>query len=412
MDIYWLRIYPSVFLWNKKQCGFMYDTEQNKGFEFANSGVVKQICNKLNNVDNLYCVEIAEKYFNDSDFTSWVYGIVKNGMGSISEKRETEVKPISLPPILNLYRNIRRGKRLPEYVGRRIQEYLHEVVIYLNGCKTDKDYAKQFVYKPNCSAVLPIEKLQAFLVSLSHKSVIRLAGDNIFGYPEIASVVDMARSKSIKLYCHITCKDIIGAKIPNPLVYSDVAFNVLCNITDNTRKEIGEAIQILNSFNNNIKWEFIVESDADCKAVDEIVRELSLGGSSIILTPFFTGDNLLFFEKNVFLTKEDVQALCLSKRNVFAHQILNTNKFGKLTIFPNGEVYANINHPPIGMIDTPINDMIYKELSKGVSWLDIRDQEPCESCVYQWLCPSPTNYEIAMKRANSCSFISIAEVIK
>jgi hypothetical protein len=32
----------------------------------------------------------------------------------------------------------------------------------------------------------------------------------------------------------------------------------------------------------------------------------------------------------------------------------------------------------------------------------IRNQTPCDDCVYQWLCPSPSDYEIAISRPNLC----------
>lgn len=46
--------------------------------------------------------------------------------------------------------------------------------------------------------------------------------------------------------------------------------------------------------------------------------------------------------------------------------------------------------------------MIYREMIEGHSWLRIRNQEPCCSCIYQWFCPSPSNYELAIGRSNLC----------
>jgi hypothetical protein len=39
----------------------------------------------------------------------------------------------------------------------------------------------------------------------------------------------------------------------------------------------------------------------------------------------FDGQNIHFFEKYVFTTQNDFLLLNLSKRNVFAHQAINTN---------------------------------------------------------------------------------------
>ena len=32
----------------------------------------------------------------------------------------------------------------------------------------------------------------------------------------------------------------------------------------------------------------------------------------------------------------------------------------------------------------------------------VRDFTPCKDCIYQWLCPSPSNYEIVIGRSNLC----------
>ena len=92
----------------------------------------------------------------------------------------------------------------------------------------------------------------------------------------------------------------------------------------------------------------------------------------------------------------------MSKRDIFIRQTLNISYFGKLYIEPDGKVYANLDNAPLGMIDDSPHDLVYKELTEGHSWLHIRDQEPCRECVYQWLCPSPSNYERVIGKPDLC----------
>ena len=47
-------------------------------------------------------------------------------------------------------------------------------------------------------------------------------------------------------------------------------------------------------------------------------------------------------------------------------------------------------------------EIISKEIAEGQSWLRIRNQFPCNACNYQWLCPSPSDYETAIGRPNLC----------
>lgn len=54
----------------------------------------------------------------------------------------------------------------------------------------------------------------------------------------------------------------------------------------------------------------------------------------------------------------------------------------------------------------PLPKMVYQRMipiwEEGKSWFNIRNQPPCNSCIYQWLCPPPSNYEIAIGRPNLC----------
>jgi pseudo-rSAM protein len=82
---------------------------------------------------------------------------------------------------------------------------------------------------------------------------------------------------------------------------------------------------------------------------------------------------------------------------------MNLYNYGKINIMPNGDAYANLNCPALGNIYTDsIYDIVHKEVEEGKSWLCIRDQAPCNSCVYQWLCPPPSNYEMDIGRPNLC----------
>lgn len=82
---------------------------------------------------------------------------------------------------------------------------------------------------------------------------------------------------------------------------------------------------------------------------------------------------------------------------------MNTHFFGILTIFANGEVHGNVNDMPLGNIsDTVLLDLIAEEMKTKLSWRRIRDKQPCCDCLYQYLCPSPSNYEIVMNKQNLC----------
>ena len=87
---------------------------------------------------------------------------------------------------------------------------------------------------------------------------------------------------------------------------------------------------------------------------------------------------------------QDILAAPIDRKTIFRHRTLNDNFFGKLTIYPSGEVYANVNCSVLGNIqDLSLKELLYKEITEGNAWLRIRGNEkPCNQCVNRDLCPS------------------------
>lgn len=86
---------------------------------------------------------------------------------------------------------------------------------------------------------------------------------------------------------------------------------------------------------------------------------------------------------------------------------MNENFFGKLTIMPNGDVYANVNANVLGNLKSnSLNELVYKEISQKESWFLKRENKPCSDCAYKLLCPSPSNYELAIGKMNLCNILS------
>lgn len=95
---------------------------------------------------------------------------------------------------------------------------------------------------------------------------------------------------------------------------------------------------------------------------------------------------------------QDILAAPIDRKTIFRHRTLNDNFFGKLTIYPSGEVYANVNCSVLGNIqDSSLKELLYKEITEGNAWLRIRGNEkPCNQCVNRDLCPSISNYELVI----------------
>lgn len=152
---------------------------------------------------------------------------------------------------------------------------------------------------------------------------------------------------------------------------------------------------------NKVSLSFLVRNLKENVIVEKIIDNCGIEDTRII--PFYTKDNLDFFEKYVYLDETDILKNVMTKREIFAKQLLNTNDYGRLLLFPNGDVYGNLNANKMGNIyEEPVCEILLNELFAKQSWFRVRNEEPCCRCLYQWLCPSPSNYEFMIGKPNLC----------
>ncbi len=165
-----------------------------------------------------------------------------------------------------------------------------------------------------------------------------------------------------------------------------------------------ETQALLKAQDNSYEFVFYVENEEHVRLVESLILRYDI--EKYVLSPVYTKNNIEFFTENVFLTSEDILSIPICMKELFKRQVLNNNDFGRFTIQPNGDVYANRHHPALGNISVhSIYYLIQKEIKEGRSWLRIRNQSPCNQCAYQWLCPSPSDYEIEIGRSNLCHVI-------
>ena len=101
---------------------------------------------------------------------------------------------------------------------------------------------------------------------------------------------------------------------------------------------------------------------------------------------------------------DDIFYRSISYREIFRNQKLNSNLFGHLYVLPNGDVFSNLAQKPIGDLKTDkISKIILQELSSRFIWRKTRNDVSCKSCIYKYLCPPPSEYEIYMDSYNFCN---------
>lgn len=283
--------------------------------------------------------------------------------------------------------------------GGNIMQNLHELTFYLNHSNYGHEFLfKQTVFPQKDCRQLDKESIVSFIRNGKNPflSNINLVG-NIFTYYQyeqlISDMVEMEMSCTVKITIQDLTEHLEAFKrFEWP---ENIQFDILVESIPE------QPYLLLHELKVPVSVTLLVSTAEDYQLFfDEFYNAPVYQDARVV--PIFKEGNREFFMDNVFMERNDLDEVKLSKRNILMNQTLNSNDFGKLTIFSNGTVYANVNKKPLGTIDNSVYSLVYNEMTEGESWLNTRDMKPCSDCVYQWLCPSPGNYELVIGKPNLC----------
>ncbi|MDR2010529.1 MAG: TIGR04150 pseudo-rSAM protein [Bacteroidales bacterium] len=398
----WLTLRSDVFLWLTQDECLIYNSNNHKKLSFTVNDEIRKICQQLLIPINLYTVEISEISLEEKSVRQWIDCIIDNDAGYLKPCSNT-IKPISLKPILKIQDSINYyTKKYNEELAGEIIHNLYELTFYINGSEYgNNSWYKQTVFPLKSCQPLDIQKLFGFIQNAKSNflSNINLSG-NIFLYPDYVSLVEEICNSKIRFTINITIQDFEDniQRIKEIQWTDNTQFNILID------SQSDFTLISLDGLCINMSVTVLVFTEENYKSIIDKLDTLPVYRDAQI-TPIYNGENFDFFHSNVFISKSEINEIALSKREVFMRQAINIYDFGKLTVLSDEQVFANVNMNPLGSINNSMVSLIYKEFTKGQSWLRIRDQKPCADCIYQWLCPSPSNYEIAIGKPNLCHII-------
>ena len=397
MKKYWFVLYPETFLWVKGEKGLVYNALNGVKILFDLIGKRREIVDTLLQVDNLYRVLLTETILQESEIGEWIREMVDKGCGRLVPDDGMTKRPVSLKPILKVQddTDYYRWEHKQEIDGN-ILHNLHHLICFVNGSEHGNDlYSRQTIYPVADRQQLDLEKLYQFIKDARYSpflSEISLVG-NLLGMAELPDFIGRVQSIApVTIYLEET--DFAKGVSQLEKLPLDVEIHVLicnCSATRNMPQTTGE---------QNINYTFLITSEQEYETVSDWIEKAAWTKTAIV--PVYTGKNLSFFEEFMYLDQTEIDSMVLSKKDVFLRQTLNVFHFGQLYILPDGKVYANRNDVSLGHIDESPYSLVYREMTERHSWLQVRDKKPCCDCVYQWLCPSPSNYEAVIGKANLC----------
>ena len=404
---HWFYLESYTFLFYSKNQYVIYNTLNSTYIDCSLYGkTINTVLSILHNTNKTYCVGIYEYQLRDSQFTEFIKKIRNTFSGDII-KNIRGIPPFISKPILRILHHPNNPKT-KEYnlLGENALFHLHEVTFYLENQGFDlnpmyKDCYKQFLYptyteKQKLSHAKYLEIIEQLSICQIDKINIipaTIEKKELFSY-----LLSLSRQYSIKTQIILPYKKYNKEDLKQLLINPQFSIMIMVHLPVDY-EELNSYINLFNEY--NITWSLIASN----KNGVIFLSKNNLGKfTNVDYIPWYTGDNMDFFKEYIYNDFKDIIEQKNTKQHIFRKQILNDNLFGKLTIFPTGEVYSNVNFPTIGNIqDQKLSEIVYSEIENYFKpWFFTRDYVSCKNCVNKYLCPSISNYEIVANEYNMC----------
>jgi len=369
---FWFTIEPYVFVSIVDKCALLYNTLDGVTIETDKPEVI-ELLNEMLQERNCGVALLENERYSKADIYTFIGELREKYMGDIIDVTLSKGKPVQLLPYFN-YPNM-RNRKVDFSALKNMLDMLSCIRIHVDD---STDSAKLI------SLLQTMPENVSFDVIGNMESVSNELWSFFNQHPSPATIICAYYNViALDTSCSHNFSYRVSVKFPVDMI------------------QWKRSLQILKNQTSPFEFVFEITSDADCQQAEQLIN--NYGIENYCLNPVYTGKNIAFFEEHVFLTKEDILSTSISIKDLFAKQSMYVSDFGKITIMPNGNVYANVNYPALGNIySSSLYEIISKEIAEGQSWLRIRNQFPCNACNYQWLCPSPSDYETAIGRPNLC----------
>ena len=370
---YWFIIEPYVYL-NivDRKSVLLYNTLDGEYLEFEDE-IIINFLEGIYNEENCGVLFLSEEMYKNEQLNDFVKIVREKYMGDIISTSESLGKPIQILSYVNFHCSLKNRSEYVLFNMDNLSQTLLEVNVHI-AHESDLNLLSQFLESipENVRLNIVYEEKNIGIDSFLSSSLLRFEDINI-----------------ILLYSLLNNSEIVSSNFRYRII-------IKFPVDQSVFESIFEIIKDINK-----RFIFSISSLDDFQKAEELISRYNI--DDYVMSPIYTGDNIDFFEDYIYLKREDLFSDVISMRTIFQRHIININDFGIIHILPNGDVCANIHNPVMGNIyKNGIYEMINKEIREGQSWLRIRDKAPCNQCLYQYICPSPSDIELTIGKENLC----------
>lgn len=404
--MHYLYVEPHVIVLSDKNNFLFYDTIANNHLQVKRDPGNQKIITKLLKSNSNYGIRLSKTDLQIKSISCLIQDLKDNFMGDLLSLENHSSLPANFRPIANFLRSSDKVNNYSFSYGDDVLEHLYELNIYLNDfCDRSCQYCNhaykqvRFCYKQHPNRSISIDALKIIFNGIKNSSIKRLSflGGNILNFEYLNVLFDfIGTSYGSKTTFYIN----INHVNENWHVIKKIPLNIKIGLLISEIYDIdiiADCIEQFKTMGYQLEVSIIVKNEKEVDLYSKLKYEF------IKLLPIYTNDNIDFFQKNIYLEEEDILKTPNKLRHFHAKQFINYNFFGSLTITPSGNVFSSFYFKKLGNITIEsMPEIISREFKQKLAWNNVRSSFPCNDCIYQFLCPSPSNYEFAIGKPNLC----------
>lgn len=362
----YLTVKSNVFIFNDKNNILFYNTTDFSQYLSDYTDEISYVVDKLLSAENMYSISL-DIPLSDHTF-DWINNLVDIGYAYFSE----DCRCLSLPP------NLLIGSEC----NRKTYDYLHRVVVNWGGNDIN-EYYKQFYYPVFVNKKDRMEyDIINFLNSISIyiDEIVFISCYEFVGKKLIEFLNSIENLKLVAVFPGY-CSDIIDS-----FTNSNIELIFVYDVFEEYLRD-----RIFIKEYKNSKVSLVVKDTMDIELYSEFLDD------NVGFYPFYDGTNKSFFQEFVYMSGLELKNFQITKREIYRNKSINPLFFGQIYIYPDGRIVANPNFHVVATITDSVTDIIERMLHSDYAWKLVRKDKPCSNCLYQWLCPPISDYELQIK---------------
>jgi len=409
---YWFFIESFAHISVKKDWIIIYNPYNGKILEYKDNYPILKIVKRILFPDNLRVIQLRKKDLDNPGIQEFITSVRKHFMGDLIEIGYSHGKPVQMPPIVKIQKDVANLKNDPmRTVGEEQLENISNFWFYINdSCNQKcKVCGSAFLQFPFCTAIedenreLDASLVQRFMAEARSCSSfnIHVLGGNALLYSQLDTFLKIFVSYPSK-YFYLHYLNVSGNEDKlNHLARSGWHLNLLCHFPLNVTAA-RKVLSMVSGLGIKYTFFFAIKSEEEFEEAEKFTTRFNLSG--VEYHPFYDGTNLEFFRENLFIERDEIEGTQPSLKEIYAREKVNPLFFGHIIVMPHKRVYTNINTPPLGILGRDsLYDIVYKEMIHHKNWFKVRNHiSPCRSCVFNRLCPPISNYNFVFGKYNLC----------